>query len=231
MEMISTIIFISLTILVDGKKIKYYSNFKFEKIVYGQEDSVIDFLTLADDPKGNLPESYTSCSSVSVKIFTTDDILVIQMLKQDGTPWYRLSIGARNYETMSETLTLWYDDPTSEKVRGEFLSSSHIPIVPHSWYHICMGLDTVSGLLRIVVNGVVMVNEEKEYFRNTKQWKPKSLEGKLLLFKSFMGFWYQHRSIMSNMNIFSSMMSVENMIRRTTGGDDCSSPGDYIRYL
>ena len=50
-----------------------------------------------------------------------------------------------------------------------------------------------------------------------------------LLFKSFMGFWYQHRSIMSNMNIFGSMMSVENMISRTAGGDDCSSPGDYIR--
>ena len=46
--MISTIILISLTILVDGKKIKYYSNFKFEKILYGQEDMVVDYLTLAD---------------------------------------------------------------------------------------------------------------------------------------------------------------------------------------
>ena len=229
MEMISTIILISLTILVDGKKIKYYSNFKFEKILYGQEDSVIDFLTLADDPKGNLPESYTSCSSVSVNIFTTDDILVIQMLKQDGTPWYRLSIGARNYETMSETMTLWYDDPASGKVRGEFLSSSHIPIVPHSWYHICMGLDTVSGLLRIVANGRVVVNEEREYFRNTGQWKPKSLKGKLLLFKSYLSVWYQNRGITSNLNIFNDMMSVEKMVSRTTGGDDCSSPGDYIR--
>ena len=92
-----------------------------------------------------------------------------------------------------------------------------------------MGLDTVSGLLRIVVNGVVMVNEEKDYFRNTLKWKSKSLDGRLLLFKSYMGFWYQHRSVASNLNIFSSMMSVENMASRTTGGDDCSSPGDYIR--
>ena len=92
-----------------------------------------------------------------------------------------------------------------------------------------MGLDTVSGLLRIVVNGVVMVNEEKEYFRNTLKWKSKSLDGRLLLFKSYMGFWYQHRSVASNLNIFSSMMSVENMASRTAGGDDCDSPGDYIR--
>ena len=130
---------------------------------------------------------------------------------------------------MSESLVLWYDNPTTGNVQVEFLTSPHIPIVPHSWYHICMGLDTVSGLLRIVVNGVVMVNEEKDYFRNTVQWKPKSLEGKLLLFKSYLSVWYQSRGITTNLNIFSSMMSVEEMVSRTTRGEDCSSPGDYIR--
>ena len=232
MYLISLFILTYVTIITNGKKLKYYSNFNFKKLVFGPEDVVVDYLTLADDPIGNLPESYTTCSSVFVK-FASTDIAVIHMMKQDDTPWYSLVvlIGSREYDKMSESLLLAYDDPTTDKFEVEFLTSSHIPIVPDSWYHVCLGLDTVSGLLRIVVNGVVMVNEEKEYFRNTKQWKPKSLEGKLLLFKSFMGFWYQHRSIMSNMNIFSSMMSVENMIRRTTGGDDCSSPGDYIRYL
>ena len=104
-----------------------------------------------------------------------------------------------------------------------------VPIVPHSWYHVCMGLDTVSGLLRIVVNGVVMVNEEKDYFRNTVQWKPKSLEGKLLLFKSYLSVWYQNRGIISNLNIFKDLMSVDQMVSRTAGGEDCSSPGDYLR--
>ena len=32
------------------------------------------------------------------------------------------------------------------------------------------------------------------------------------------------------MNIFSSMMSVEDMVTRTAGGEGCSSPGDYLRY-
>ena len=105
-----------------------------------------------------------------------------------------------------------------------------IPIVPHSWYHICMGLDTVSGLLRIVVNGVEVVNEEKEYFRNSTHWKPTSLKGRILQFKGYCsGFWYQHRNIFSNLNIFSSMMSVEDMVTRTAGGEACDSPGDYLR--
>ena len=226
MYWLSLVIFTFVTI-ANGKKLKYYSNFKFEKIVYGPEDVVVDYLTLAVDPKGNLPESYTACSSVFAK-FVTTDIAVIQMLKEDGTPWYRLAIfSTRDYDTMSEILTLRSDTPG--KVQAEYFTSSHIHIMPHSWYHICMGLDTVSGLLRIVVNGVVMVNEEKEYLQNTAQWKPKSLKGKLLLFKSYLSVWYQNRGITSNLNIFNDMMSVEKMVSRTTGGDDCSSPGDYIR--
>ena len=51
--------------------------------------------------------------------------------------------------------------------------------MPHSWYHVCMGLDTVSGMLRIVVNGVELVNEKKDYFRNTTHWKPTSVKGTL----------------------------------------------------
>ena len=43
-----------------------------------------------------------------------------------------------------------------------------------------MGLDTVSGLLRIVVNGKVVVDEEKQYFKDTSAWKPKSVAGHLL---------------------------------------------------
>ena len=93
-----------------------------------------------------------------------------------------------------------------------------------------MGLDTVSGLLRIVVNGVEVVNMEKEYFKNSATWKPKSLEGHILQFKAYLsGFWIQHRNTFSNMNIFSSMMSVEDMVTRTVGVEGCDSPGNYLR--
>ena len=104
--------------------------------------------------------------------------------------------------------------------------------MPHSWYHVCMGLDTVSGLLRIVVNGREVVNEEKDYFQRTADWKPKSVAGKIIVLKGYLGgFWYQFRGAFSNMNIFSSMLSVEDMVGRTSGGEDCSSPGDYLGYL
>ena len=90
MYFIFIFIFTYVTSIANGNKLIYYSNFKFENIVFGPEDLVVDYLTLADDPNGNFPESYTICSSVFVK-FATTDILVIQMLKQDGTPWYRFT--------------------------------------------------------------------------------------------------------------------------------------------
>ena len=169
MYFIFIFIFTYVTSIANGNKLIYYSNFKFENIVFGPEDLVVDYLTLADDPNGNFPESYTICSSVFAK-FVTSDLAVMHMLKQDGTPWYSLSIsGSKKYDTMSDIsffLFLSYNNPATGKFEIEFLTGSHIPIVPHSWYHICMGLDTVSGLLRIVVNGKEMVNMEKEYFRN-----------------------------------------------------------------
>ena len=79
MYLIFLFIFTFVTI-ANGKKMKYYSNFIFENQVYGPEDVVVDYLTLADDPKGNLPESYTICSSLFVE-FATTDVAVIQMLK------------------------------------------------------------------------------------------------------------------------------------------------------
>ena len=112
--------------------------------------------------------------------------------------------------TKSEGVQTWYEDPlTGYKVMLLF-EHTGIPIVPHSWYHVCLGLDTVSGFLRIVVNGIKVVDEEKEEFRNTTALKPRSLEGKISVFKQFYaGFWGQQRGKFTNMNIFSSILSLK----------------------
>ena len=190
MHFISIFIFTYVTSIANGNKLIYYSNFKFENIVFGPEDLVVDYLTLADDLIGNLPESYTICSSVFVK-FATSDIAILQMLKQDGTPWYRLALfSSRDLDKMSETLVLWTVNPITGVFEVQYHTSSHVPIVPNSWYHICMGLDTVSGLLRIVVNGNVVVNVEREYFKNTIDIKPDTVEGNFLgRFSSPYSYW------------------------------------------
>ena len=139
------------------------------------------------------------------------------MLKEDGSVWFSLNIqtsGRSSYESEvhkeSEIVQIWYQDEIQNMHVSMMFFDTGIPIVPHSWYHICLGLDTVSGLLRIVVNGIKVVDEEKEEFRNTTALKPRSLEGKISVFKQFYaGFWGQQRGKFTNMNIFSSILSLK----------------------
>ena len=221
-----------LDVIIGARNLKYYSTHIVKKNVWGKEEVVTDYVSLAEDPKSNLPKDFTICSSVFVHVVTLTDIIVFELLKEDGSPWFLLSLDvlSRDYENLSETMKMYFENPETSNVENKRYTGTIIPIVPNSWYHICMGLDTVSGELRVVVNGKVLVHEEKEYFRNTNSWLPGSLENKLLVFKGYWtGFWYQYLSTFSNMNIFSSMMSLEDMVSRTVGGDSCHSPGDYLR--
>ena len=165
-------------------------------------------------------------------------------MMKDGNSWFSLRLytmeRAKHQSQITETseiVHIIYTDANSNERDAEFFgigalvsNGTGIPIVPHSWYHVCMGLDTVSGLLRIVVNGRVVVNKEKNYFRNSADVKPESVAGKLLVFKEHhIGVYLNNRGMFTNMNIFGSMMSVDAMIQRTSGGESCFDPGDYLR--
>ena len=61
-------------------------------------------------------------------------------------------------------------------------------------------------------------------------WNIEAQHPHFAVFKAYHGgFWYQHKNTISNLNIFSLMMSVEDMVTRTAGGPGCDSPGDYLR--
>ena len=161
-----SIFFIVLTILKkgNGKSMQYFSNEKLVRNhIFGAEHLIKEYVTLLNDPKANLPNSFTICSSIFFK-FRTTAVAFFEMYKADGTHWFLLQVGTnkRDYKNPSETITIWYDDPTTGSHGQEDFEDATIPIVPHSWYHLCMGLDTESGLVRIVFNGVEVVNEEKE---------------------------------------------------------------------
>ena len=163
------------------EKIQLFSSFKFEKgLQYGEESNIKNYVTIANDPKSNLSNSFTICSSLLIKFINSENNFV-SIFKVDGSHWFTLDLATtqRNLDTMKETMKIYYDDPITRKYANDIFLDIGIPIVPHSWYHICMGLDTVSGLLRIVVNGRMVVNEAKEYFKNTTSWRPNSVAGRV----------------------------------------------------
>ena len=51
----------------------------------GEEHLIQDYVALANDPKGNLPDSYTVCNSIFVKFATTPHSVVEMLNKVDTT--------------------------------------------------------------------------------------------------------------------------------------------------
>ena len=101
----------------------YLSNFKFERIVVGDDSLMKDYVTLANDPKGDLPESFTICSSVFFKYWSTG-ISIIEMLKEDGSHWFHMNLrtAQRKYDSinsMTEWFSLYYENPATGSIDRE----------------------------------------------------------------------------------------------------------------
>ena len=178
---------------VNSKTLKFFSSHNFGPTLYGPKPQIKDYVKLVNDPKANIPNMFTICSSVFLD-FITSEIHFIEILKEDGSHWFDVSVSTLTgrhqvNNTISEEVRIWYHNIQSEKEESDWLRGTIIPIVPHSWYHICMGLDTVSGLLRIVLNGILVVDAEKDYFRNTLAWKPSSLNGKIMGRTNSLSLW------------------------------------------
>ena len=118
---------------VSDKHLQYFSSFTFGETFWKSEHLITDFVTLSEDPKANLPDSFTICNSLLVK-FVSTNYDVVGMLKEDGLPWFSLELGTmqRNYEQMSETLLIFYENPATGSSGISQFTSVHIPIVPHS---------------------------------------------------------------------------------------------------
>ena len=130
----------------------------------------------------------------------------IDFSQENGSQWFQYM------ESFTVRITMHFDGK-SHKFWG-----GGVPIKPHTWYHVCLGLDSESGHLRVVVNGYLIVDEYIRYFKDSQNIRPQSLKGKILVFKTLhIGYWYQARNIFSNMNVFSSLLSADSMVNITNG--------------
>ena len=156
-----------------------FSTFSFNEDAqrFGIESSITDFISLANDPKSSLPDSFTICGSIPLK-FEWHASHFVQMYTEDGSHWFSFLISIREGLNLVNRLTV-NKHPSTGAYQQETFNIVPVPIVPHSWYHVCLGLDTVSGHLRIVINGVAVVYMEKQYFKNSTARKPRSLIGKV----------------------------------------------------
>ena len=97
-----------------------------------------------------------------------------------------------------------------------------------TWIHSCVAIDSTLNHLTLVVNGKKL--EDKSFPIPAGAQPPSNLTERLLMFKHNLGFWYQSKNKVSNLNIFSKRMTVSEMVSRTAGDDCNKSDGDYMAW-
>ena len=97
-----------------------------------------------------------------------------------------------------------------------------------AWMHSCVAIDSTLNHFTVVVNGKQV--EDKSFPIPEGAKPPTDLTEKLLIFKQFIGFWYRCTNKVSNLNIFSKLMTLPEMVKRTAGDDCGKADGDYLDW-
>ena len=211
---------------VSGSTLSYLDNYGNGLIKYGPTPSSMDrYATLANDPTGNLPDAFTICSAIYFK-YRTSIAVFFQLYQADGSPWINFYM----IDSFLEDITDRFKIVFNEKFLN--LWPNEVPVVPHSWYRGCLGVDTVTGRIRIYVDGFVVLDEELEYFKGSTAMKPNTLKNNVGVFKSRIpGLYYNARGRVSDIQVHSTLLSADDMIHMTSNNNpNCITEGDYLKW-
>ena len=182
--------------------------------------------TSATLEKEDLPQSFTICAAYMVEAWTTAFASAHMFELKDadgeclacfGDRWGRVKLYAA------------YDYTEYEINLGPIHLIATTPTLyfPLQWTRVCLSLDTDSAMVRLVVDGHMLGQEE--YKVEEDENRPANL-AMLLGMRTGNS---EYSGQVSNLNIFSSSaaLSLERMVEMTTaGGQECGATGDYLSW-
>ena len=168
---------------------------------------------LANDPHASLPSSFTICSTVmDVLSKKPNEQMFFNLLGNDGK---------QLLSAMMFDVRLYATKVVSGKIP---------PVFPYQWVRSCMAINVTSTMIQWVVDGRLVENSTIDVLKNSSNM-PTDLSGKI-----FLGAWqYPTESWLvfsnkfTNLNIFSSVLPLAAMEKRTKGGA-CFEEGDYLAW-
>ena len=197
-------------------------------LVFGAEELITDWASLATEPLSHLPPAFTICSSVSVNNKTNNlEQSFWQLLAKNGSGGMYVSITGSLESEMVQTIRLGVDSVLTSFTNHSLLK---LPMQVY-WYHSCTGIDMVSGHVQMIINGQLIVDQVVKELTGYAEMRPRSLQGNLLLGKEWMGgFWYQSRQLTSNLNVYGRILSKDEMKEKTFGSECGLSDGDFLSW-
>ena len=193
-----------------------------EKVTKKTLREIHSYAELKFDPQGNLPESFTICSSIMTpscanKFWPTFFTILDNNMAQFFAPAIR-------HKEMTSLLIIYYHEERSKFVTGEIP-----PLFPNRWIKSCLAINTTSRFITWVFEGVLILNTATDELSNSTR-PPKDIGKKLVLgARSYGGSWRAYNTKVTGVNIFSSSLSVERMQRMTAEGI-CFEKGDYLAW-
>ena len=177
--------------------------------------------TQASLQKANLPPSFTICTAFLVEAWLSRQAaaaLPFAILDDYGQVWHLVWIFAE--KTYTEFSFKFEGSPW-------FTTHSKKLFYQLQWTRVCLSKDSNTSLARLVVDGELMLEEEVEL-----KSKPDNLNlvsGSRISISS--GIIYEDPGQITNLNIFSSALTVEQMKSMTTPGEqECGLEGDFLSW-
>ena len=212
----------------NGEKCNYVVNHSFCESSLPPEDlegkntleEVHTYAELKNDPHSNLPDSFTICST----IMDTN-------CQSWGWPMFFNVLDNQNKQLVAPFLTTSLESGLSMYVStwSPSIFNKIPPTFPNQWTKSCLAVNSTSGSITWVVEGVLIMSIESEKLKESSKL-PKNLSRKLILGAwSHAGKWKLVSNKVTNMNIFSSSLTVEE-IKSMTQGKNCAKKGDYLAW-
>ena len=174
-------------------------------------DEVHTYAELKHDPKASLPDSFTICSTIMTTNCRSN--LWPTFFAILNTNRTQFLAAFRNHGSVENFFEILF----SESLSGAVISKQP-PFFPNQWIRSCMAVDTTSGLIHWVVDGTLILTRISEEVKSSKK-HPKDLSKRLILgARSIGGVWLAPSHQVTNLNIFSSALSMEKMKRMTEAG-------------
>ena len=172
---------------------------------------------------GRLPDSFSICMAYMVEAWHTEQSAADLFSLQDDQDVYWGNV----YVVASPTYMQYILE------LGPIFTAKKIPAVffPLQWTRVCLSVDSVGGNVLMVVDGQLLV--EEEYKREEDNKFPTNVSILTGFFsdngKTAEKEEYTGRT--TNLNVFGSNLSEEQMVRMTTPGNaECGALGDLVNW-
>ena len=185
-------------------------------------EEVHTYAELKHDPRASLPDSFTICSTIMAPSCANYGYLSFFSIIDNDTAQFINP--ASNQGSIDNLFKIYFNRSKSKQVDNKIS-----PLFPNQWTRSCMAINTSSGLIHWVVEGTLVMTTTSEEVKRSNT-RPKDLSKKLILgARSNSGVWLAPSSKVTNLNIFSSALSIEKM-KRMTGDESCLVEGDYLAW-